>query len=345
MPRSAPYSSTTMAKCSCRARNAWSWSKQRRRFGNEPGLRHDRLDLDRLGPARRLDGAEQVLGVDDADDVVGLGAIDRDARVGRFQHLADDGVHRLVGVDHHDAAAMGHDVAHRAVAEIEHRLQHRLLGGRRLAFLAVAMQVDGAAQHVGMLLGVRRAVDAHAQQLEEEARDPGDGARHRAEHGERHDDRRRQHQRHAIGAQQRPGLGHHLGEDHHQDADRQRGVDDAGGAEQRGQHRRGERCREDVDHVVAQQHGAHRLVLAVEQGVHDGRALVALLGEPVHARPRGAGDGGLRRRQVGRQQQAEQHRRTRDPERHVELKVAVHGLRQRWRRRAGRAMPLRRPRG
>ena len=83
----------------------------------------------------------------------------------------------------------------------------------------------------------------------------------------------------AVGAQQRPGLGHHLGEDHHHDADRQRGVDDAGGAKQLGKHRRSQRCGEDVDHVVAQQHRAHRLVLAVEQGVHDGRTLVALLVE------------------------------------------------------------------
>ena len=296
-----------MAKCSWRARKAWSWSNRMVDSGMNQGARHDLLDLDRLGAAGRLDGAEQVLGVQHADDVVGLAAIERDARVGRRQHLGDDGVHRLVGVDQRDVAAMGHDVAHRAVAEVEHRAQHRLLGGRRVVGLAVAVQLDGAAQHVGLLFGVRRAVDAHA------AAGRGRSARSR---------RRRapsapgsasvttidgaSDQRHPVGAQQRPGLGHHLGEDHHQDADRERGVDDAGRAEQRGQHRRGERGREDVDHVVAQQHGAHRLVLAVEQGVDDGRALVALLGQPMHARPRGAGDRGLRRRQVGRQQQAEQ---------------------------------------
>ena len=139
----------------------------------------------------------------------------------------------------------------------------------------------------------------------------GDAARHRAQDRQRDHDRRRQDQRHAVGAQQRPGLGHDLGEDHDQHADDERGVDDARRAEQRRQHRRRERGREDVDHVVAEQDGAHRLVLAVEQRVHDRRALVALLGEPVHARPRGAGDRRLGRRQVGRQQQAEQHQRDR----------------------------------
>jgi hypothetical protein len=55
---------------------------------------------------------------------------------------------------------MGHDVAHRAIAEIEHRAQHRLLGGRGLVFLAVAVQLDGAAQDVGMLLGIGMRSDA-----------------------------------------------------------------------------------------------------------------------------------------------------------------------------------------
>ncbi len=41
------------------------------------------------------------------------------------------------------------DVAHRAVAEVEHRAQHRLLGRCTVAGLALAVQLDGAAQCVG----------------------------------------------------------------------------------------------------------------------------------------------------------------------------------------------------
>ena len=144
-------------------------------------------------PAGRLDGAEQVLGVHDADDVVGLAAIERDARVGRRQHLGDDRIGRLVGVDQHDVAAMGHDVAHRAVAEIEHRAQHRLLGGRVLVGLArrrAARWRRAARRHAPRRRGVRSTCTP--SRLQEEARDPGDAARHRAQDRQRHDDRRRQ---------------------------------------------------------------------------------------------------------------------------------------------------------
>ena len=219
---------------------------------------------------------------------------------------------------------MGHDVAHRAVAEVEHRAQHRLLGRHRLVGLALAVHLDGAAQHVGMLVDLGPAVDMHADHPQEEARDPGDGARHRSQDRQGHHDRRRQDQRHPVGAQQRPGLGHHFGEDHDHDADDDRGVDDAGGAEDRGQHRRGERGREDVDHAVAQQHGAHRLVLAVEQAVDQDGALVALLGEAMHARPRGAGDRRFGRRHVGAQHQAEHDQRAGDLERQIEMEVGFH---------------------
>ena len=77
--------------------------------------------------------------MDHAHDVVGLAAVDRNAGVGRGQHLGDDGFDRLAAVDQRDACAVGHDVAYRAVAEIEHRAQHRLLGRRVGVELALAM--------------------------------------------------------------------------------------------------------------------------------------------------------------------------------------------------------------
>ena len=219
---------------------------------------------------------------------------------------------------------MGHDIAHGAVAEIEHGAQHRLFGRRGLVGEVCAMQLDGAAQQVAMFFCVVRAIGAHVHQAEEKARDPRDAARQRPEdrHGEQNG--RRERERHPVGTQQRPRLGHDLGEDHDHHADRQGRIDDAGGPEEGGQHRRRERGREDIDHVVAEQDGAHRLVLAVEKPVDHGRPLVALLGEPMHAGPRGAGDCRLRCRKVSGQQQAEKDQRDCDRQRQVEMELRVH---------------------
>ena len=62
---------------------------------------------------------------------------------------------------------MGHDVAHRAVAEIEHRAQHRLLGRRVGTGLAGAVQIDGAAQQLGVFLRIGRPVGPHADRIQE----------------------------------------------------------------------------------------------------------------------------------------------------------------------------------
>ena len=51
----------------------------------------------------RLHRAQQVLGVNHADDVLGLVALERQAGVRGFQALAQDVGDRQVGVDHLDA--------------------------------------------------------------------------------------------------------------------------------------------------------------------------------------------------------------------------------------------------
>ena len=130
-------------------------------------------------------------------DVVGLAAIERDAGVGRRQHLRHDRIGRLVGVDQHDVAAMGHDVADRAVAEIEDGAQHRLLGRRIVVRCAAAVQLDGAAQQLGMFLP-RRAprstfTPISAQEDPRRSRRPRAPAGPSERQGEQ--DRRRQRQR------------------------------------------------------------------------------------------------------------------------------------------------------
>ena len=73
---------------------------QRRRLGNEPGLQRDVGDLEPARvAARRREGAKQILGVQHADDVVGVAAPQRHARIGRSEHLAHQLVGRQIGVD------------------------------------------------------------------------------------------------------------------------------------------------------------------------------------------------------------------------------------------------------
>ena len=97
-PCSAPYSSTTRAKWERRRRNSRSWSSRVVDLGDEVGLHrhvHDVEPLEDAGAAavvgdEAVDGAREILGVDDADDVLGLAAEDRDAGVGRVDRLRED---------------------------------------------------------------------------------------------------------------------------------------------------------------------------------------------------------------------------------------------------------------
>ena len=65
------------------------------------------------------DRAQQILGVQHADDVFRLVAPQRDAGVFGRQHLAHQFVRRQVGVDHHHRGAVDHDVGDREIAEAE----------------------------------------------------------------------------------------------------------------------------------------------------------------------------------------------------------------------------------
>ena len=91
-----------------------------------------------------MDRAQQRLGMQHADDVVGLAAPERQARMRACQHRLDDLLRRLVGIDGGEIAAMDHDVADDDVVEIEDRMQH----GAGFLFLAarLGMEIDGAAQ-------------------------------------------------------------------------------------------------------------------------------------------------------------------------------------------------------
>ena len=125
-PISAPYSSTTMAKCSRRRLNASSCFSSVVPSGMNHGLARQLDDVDALQlPVVGVQRAQQALGMQHADDVVRLVAPQRDAGVLAVQHLAHDLLRRQVGVDHGHVAPVDHDVGDRHLVEVQDRMQHR----------------------------------------------------------------------------------------------------------------------------------------------------------------------------------------------------------------------------
>ena len=121
-PISAPYSSTTKARCARRWRNARSWCSSEVVSGmNQGGVASRRSSAPVSLAPSRCDRGQHVLGVQHADDRVRVAAPDRVARVGALQHLLDDLLDRRVGVDRDDVAAVGHDLADLELLEVEDR--------------------------------------------------------------------------------------------------------------------------------------------------------------------------------------------------------------------------------
>ena len=79
--------------------------------GHEPGLlgNLDDIQIFRLD-IRLRKRAQQILGVDDADDVVDRAAPQRHARERALENAAHDRFRRIVGVDRAHGGAMHHDI-------------------------------------------------------------------------------------------------------------------------------------------------------------------------------------------------------------------------------------------
>ena len=67
---------------------------------------------------------QQILGEQDAEDLIAVLADDRKARVPRLHHQLDQLVRRLVALDEHHLRARHHDVAHLHVGHRQHALEH-----------------------------------------------------------------------------------------------------------------------------------------------------------------------------------------------------------------------------
>ncbi len=92
----------------------------RRRLRNEPGLGHDLPNVDARGVAiDRHQRPQHVLGVDDADNVVRLTLVERDAGIGAVQHRLDQFVRAHGGVEGQHLRAVHHDVADHQVAQVQ----------------------------------------------------------------------------------------------------------------------------------------------------------------------------------------------------------------------------------
>ena len=132
---------------------SWSRSSIDIDSGAKTGVRR----IDRIagrGAARRLEVRQEVLGVEDADDLVDRLLVDRDPAV----TLLDDRVDRLLegraGGQGDDVDPGDHHLVEAAIAELDDRVDHLLLLGLEDALLAAPL--DDQAELLGGDLALLR---------------------------------------------------------------------------------------------------------------------------------------------------------------------------------------------
>ena len=91
-------------------------------FGHEHDGAHELADLERLA-VRDLQ-AQQILGEQDAENLIAVLADDRKAGMTRLDHELDQFIGRLVALDENHLGARHHDVPHLHVGHRQHALEH-----------------------------------------------------------------------------------------------------------------------------------------------------------------------------------------------------------------------------
>ena len=215
-PAVPPYSSSTIAMCTLRRWRLWSRSSTLIDSGTNSGARTSRPMGG--GWSVALEVGQQVLGVQDAHDVVDAVLVDRDARVAALHDGVHDLVERRGHRQRHDVDARHHHLVDAALAELQHGADHLLLLGLDDALLAAPLDEDH------QLLG-RDPVTVHLTHAEDARDGVGDGVEH--PHDRREDaaqdlDRAGEQERIALGVGQRQRLGHQLAEDGRDEGHRQR---------------------------------------------------------------------------------------------------------------------------
>ena len=298
---------------------------QRRGLGDEVGLHGDLVQVEvaqRLGRgAVRLDrqlvhGAQQILGVDDAHDVLGVVAIDGQAGVIALEALRQDVLGRVLCIDHLDPRPVQHDLLDRAVAQVQ-RAQDAVAVLLLDHALGMA-QVQGARDLVPHGQDIGAGVGLDAEHPQDQPHQGADGGHDRREDGDDDLDRRGDQGRGGFRVGDGVGLWQHLGKDQDQHGHDQRGQGDPAVPEQprekRGRQRRGQ----DVDQVVAQKDRPDQafVVLGDLQRPFGGaRSLVGLGAQLAARRGRQRGFGS---REEGRHDQQQQDGPPGDPEGKVE---------------------------
>ena len=264
---------------------------ERRRLRHEPGLGHDRHDVEAVEIGEvGMDRPQQVLGVQDAHDVVRLALPDRKPRVGAADDLIQDVGGPRPAVDHLHGLAMRHDRADVDFVQVENAVEHVVLV---LDHLALArLQGDGAAQ---LLFGDARRSCLVGGTGHAECR--RDHQSHRADDGGEQPYDGSQHRPHAkgdpVGLAHRIGLGQDLGEDHDDDRHADRRVGHARIADDRYQHTRSQCGGKNVDGVVAEQDGTDQTLTILREPLNRACTSVPGAGEMVHARAGGCGQRGF----------------------------------------------------
>ena len=176
---------------------------------------HEVGDLQLAGiPAGRDIGAQQVLCVQHADNVVRIAAPERHTGVGRSDNLAHKFVGREIGVDEPHLHAVDHHVGHGNLRQLKKTAEHVPFDARDLAFLV--QDIDRAHElfvtgNSGIILGKRQAAQA-----QDAARQHFHRLHDRTKYGDKEEDERCDHQRYAVGIGDCDRLRHDLAEDDNQ---------------------------------------------------------------------------------------------------------------------------------
>ena len=224
---------------------------QRADVGHEPGRPRNGGDVD-FGKiaVRDLDRTQEVLGVQDADDVLGLSLPQRHPRDLRFQHRLDHLLGRVVGANRDHLGAVDHDVGDGEIAQIQKPAEHVAVEP-----LDAARPVQKIERSPQFLMGRKNRFDfpdLHAGQPQHPLHEPFDRDQDRREHPDRPIDRARNGKRNAVGRVEGRGLRQDLGEHHDHDGHDDGGIDNTHLAEPGEQHAGRERGSRDVDGVVAE---------------------------------------------------------------------------------------------
>ena len=282
-------------------------------FGDEVGFHRHLEDVEEREGLRdavlgvmgqAVDFAQEVLGVDDAEDVFVAVAEDGQAGMGGGQRLRDDLFRRVVGVEHLDLAAVAHDFVHRAVGEVERAEQavaglffHRAFG---------MAERDGSGDLFADGGDATVFVAAHAEGVEEAAHEEAD----EGDDGGEDDDQDADDGSDAGGDGFRIGDGEclwqHFAEDQDEDGHDEGGQRDAAVAEETGEERGGQRGREDVDDIVAKEERADHAFAVFRHRHGRGGPARALVGLRLELAAGRGGKGGFRAgEEGGKAEQAE----------------------------------------